>query len=727
MAPVALVCGTVGGRYLWFTALALLLGPTSPGFAQSPKAAPPIVLTTIKAIRALSQDEADRSYRVRVRGIVTHFDEQANTGLIIHDGQFGQYVLDPLSGDAAAMPAWKDLQQGDSIELEGRTVRGGFAPNVVPFAVRRLGHGAHPAPKRIAFASMLTGRHDCDYVEVDGIVLRTWRSPDPAMHTLFADVAVEEGILRATFWDYAPADVDRFIDARVRLRGNAGTIFGSSAQLRGMSLFVGRTSDVVVLESAPDPFTLGVRPIRSIYNYSPGGEVNRRIRVRGVVTGYIPGHPVEISDFTSTARFRFVRHVLYVDDGSGGARIETEQSQGVEPGTLVEVVGFPTATPGRPTLTNAIFRAAGSAPQPPAVLIPSANVLTPDYDATLVRMQGYFLSVLRNPMERVLVMRVGETVFDASLEASAATERLERIRPGSLVSVTGVYSYRGGPPPTFHLFLRSAEDVAIDRAAPWWTLQHTAVMVVMIAFVAGGAGVWVRASANRKRQQYQAVLNERSRLGRELHDTLEQGLAGISLQLEAVAGSLETSPEAARRSLDVARQMLRYSEEEARRSVADLRSQALETLGLAGALTDMVQQMTHGTGAHADVRVEGVPQRLDASQEHHLLRIGLEALTNALKHSGAQWIAITLRFRETATDLSVEDDGRGLEPGALDVRDGRRFGLQGIRERVDKLGGALQIDSSPGAGTRLVVTIPTGPSRAGDIRTTRLDESWRTS
>jgi signal transduction histidine kinase len=727
MAPVALVCRTVSGRHVWFTALALLLGPASPGVAQSHEAAPLTLLTTIKAIRALSQDEAERGYPVRVRGIVTHFDEQADTGLIIHDGQFGQYVVSLSPRDAAAkMPAWKDLQQGDSIELEGRTVRGGFAPNVEPSAVRRLGHGSPPAPKRIAFASILTGRHDCDYVEVDGVVLRTWRSPDPTMHTLFADVAVEEGILRATFWDYAPADVDRFIDARVRVRGNVGTLFGRSEQLRGMSLFVGRTSDVEVLESAPDPFSMPVRSIRSIYNYSPGGEVNRRIRVRGVVTGYIPGHPVEISDFTSTARFRFVRHVLYVDDGSGGARIETEQSQGVDPGTLVEVVGFPTATPGKPTLTNAIFRAAGTAPQPAAVVIPSANVLTPDNDAMLVRMQGHFLSVLRNPMERVLVMRVGETVFDASLEASAATERLERIRPGSLVSVTGVYSYRGGPPPTFHLFLRSAEDVVVDRAAPWWTLQHTAVMVVMLTLVAGGAGVWVRTSANRKRQQYLAVLNERSRLGRELHDTLEQGLAGIALQLEAVAGSLDTSPEVARHSLDVARQMLRYSEEEARRSVADLRSQALESRDLAGALTDMVRQMTQGTAAHADVKVEGVIQRLDASQEHHLLRIGLEALTNALKHSGARQILITLRFRGYATELSVEDDGSGVGHGAQDMP-GSRFGLQGIRERVDKLGGVLQIDSSPRAGTRLAVTIPTGPSRAADISTPRLDESWRTS
>ncbi len=725
MARAALVCRTVSGWRLSITALALLLGSASPGLAQSRAAAPLTVLTSIKAIRTLSQDEADRGYPVRVRAIVTHFDEQANTGLIIHDGHLGQYVLDPLPRDAAAMPAWKDLQQGDSIELEGRTVRGGFAPNVQPSAVRRLGHGTHPAPKRIAFASMLTGRHDCDYVEVDGVVLRTWRSPDPAMHTLFADVAFEEGVLRATFWDYAPADIGRFIDARVRLRGNVGTIFGASAQLRGVSLFVGRTSDIVLMQSAPDPFSMTARSIRSIYNYSPGGEVNRRIRVSGVVTAYIPGHPVEISDFTSTARFRFIRHVLYVDDGTGGARIETEQAEGVDPGTVVEVVGFPTATPGKPTLTNAIFRAAGTASQPAAMAVPSANVLTPENDATLVRMQGHFLSVLRNPVERVLVMRVGETVFDASLEASAATEGLERIRPGSLVSVTGVYEYRGGPPPTFHLFLRSTEDVKVDRAAPWWTLQHTAVMVAMLALVAGGGGIWMRASANRKRQQYQAVLNERSRVGRELHDTLEQGLAGIALQLEAVAGSLDTSPEAARRSLDVARQMLRYSEEEARRSVADLRSQALESQGLAAALTEMVRQMTQDTGVIADVKVEGVVERLDASQEHHLLRIGLEALTNALKHSGARQVLITLRFRGDATDLSVEDDGCGVGHGAQDMP-GSRFGLQGIRERVDKLGGALQIDSEPGEGTRLAVTIPTGPQRAG-VNAPRLDESWRTS
>ena len=710
------LCGTIG--------FALIQALASPGFAQTPAGAPLHLLTSIQEIRALSQDEGARAYRVRVRGVVTHVDEKADVGLMLHDGEFGQFVVAP--SDPAAMVLWRDLRQGDAVEIEGQTVRGGFAPNVQPEIVRRIGRAPLPRPKRIAFASMLTGRHDCDYVEVVGVVQRAWLSSDPQMHTLFADVAFQDGVVRATFWDYASADLERFIDARVRLRGNVGTLFGQTEQLRGVSLFVGRTRDIELLEARPDPFWLPARTIRSIYNYSAAGEVNRRIRVRGVVTAYIPGHPVEVSDFTSTTTFRHVRHVLYVDDGTGGARIETEQPQRVRPGTVVEVAGFPAVTPGKPILTNAIFRVAGQASQPAPRAVGSKNLVTAENDAVLVRMEGQFLSMLTSPTQRILVLKAGETVFETVLDAATATRALEQIRPASLVAVTGVYSYQWGPPPAFRLFLRAPGDVAMIAAAPWWTLRHSAVMVAMLTLVACGFGVWIRTTSNRKRQQYQAVLTERSRVARELHDTLEQGLAGISLQLEAVAGSLEASPEAARRSLDVARQMLRYSQEEARRSVMDLRSQALESRDLAGALTDLARQMTHGTGALAEVRVEGSPQRLGASDEHHLLRIGLEALTNALKHSGARRITITLRFSPGGVDLIVQDDGCGLEASAQDPAGGH-FGLLGIRERVDKLGGLLQITGDPGEGTRLCVTIP-APRQPGDrALPTPLSESWRTS
>src|SRR5947207_979770 len=162
------------------------LGWPSPSAAQPARAESLPLLTTIKAIRGLSQDEAARGYPVRVRALVTHFDELAHTGLIVHDGEFGQYVNMPTHWEHVG--EWRDLQRGDVIEIDGKTVRGGFAPNLEPATVRKITRASLPTPKTIPFASMLTGRHDCDYVEVNGVIQRAWFASDPTNRTLFADV-----------------------------------------------------------------------------------------------------------------------------------------------------------------------------------------------------------------------------------------------------------------------------------------------------------------------------------------------------------------------------------------------------------------------------------------------------------------------------------------------------------------------------------------------------------
>ena len=709
-------------RMAWTAALLVALCPAAASARQETAPSLPR-LTRIEAIRALSQDGGARGYPVRIRGTVTHFDEVLATTLVVHDGAFGQFVLNPAN--PATVGVWSDLKAGDLVEIEGRTVRGGFAPNVVPDAVRRLGRGPMPAGRSIGYSAMLTGRYDCDYVGMVGVVQRAWLSSDPQSRVMFADVAIEEGIVRASFWDYAsPADLTRFIDARVELRGNVGTLFGRTEQLRGVSLFAGRIRDVRVLEPAPDPFSLPPRSIGNIYNYSSAGEVNRRIRVRGVVTARILGTPVAMSDFTTSSTFRYVVNVVYVKDGTASARIETEQLPDVRPGDLVEAAGFPGVTPGRPILRNAVLKVVGPGSEPPPMDVVEGQVLAPDHDAELVRMNGQLLSVLAASAERVLVLRFGDTVFNAGLETGPLSAEVDRIRPGSMLSVTGVYSYQGGPPPSFRLFLRSPADVRVLAAAPWWTMRHTAVMALILALAVAVGALWMRTVANRKRLQYQAVLNERTRVARELHDTVEQGLAGITLQLEAVAGSFQTAPGAARQSLDVARQMLRYSLEETRRSVMDLRSQALESRDLGGALSSLARQMTINTRTEAQVRVSGSRARPDAAEDHHLLRIGLEALTNALKHGAATRVDIELRFTPDATHLVVGDNGRGMEQ-ADRATAGAHFGLQGIRERVDKLGGVLEIESTPGAGTRLSVRIP---SRSESIPTGLSGtESWQTS
>lgn len=669
--------------------------------AQAQGAARP-ALTRIKEIRALTSDEGAWGYPVRIRATVTHFDEIGRGLLFVHDGESGQFVDAPEPADQKKL--FDALRRGDVIEIEGHTVRGGFAPNVKPDRIRVVGKADMPPPAHIPYGALLSGRYDCDYVEIEGIVQRAWLASDPTMHQMFAEVAIDGGFVRASFWRYTNEDLERFIDARVRLRGNAGTLFGQTGQLRGVSIFGGSPGDMTVLSPPPDPFSLPIRPIRSIYNYSSEGEVNRRIRVRGVVTSHVRGSPVQVSDFPTSATFRDVRHVLYLRDAGSGARIETEQETLVLPGQVVEAAGFPAVTPGKPTLRNAVFRVVGSERPSEPVHVSPSQALSAEHDAELVRIQGQVLGVVNRPAALVLVMKMGETVFDASLDAAHAGA-LADLRPGTVVSVTGVYSFQWGPPPAFRLFLRAPEDVVVLAAGPWWTLRHTWVVLAVVALLAAVAVVWVRMTANQKRKQFQAILSERNRVARELHDTLEQGLAGITLQLEAVAGSLDASPAAARQSLDVARQMLRYSLEEARRSVMDLRSEALDGRDLAGALTSLARQMTVGTSPRVEVKVEGAVRRLDAAHEHHLLRIGLEALTNALRHAAATRIDIDLRFRPDAIELVVQDNGCGLGRGPGDLP-GAHFGLQGIRERVDKLGGTVEIDSRSGEGVRVAVVVP---------------------
>lgn len=660
------------------------------------------ILTHIQDIRALTQDEGQRGYPVRIRATVTHFDEVLQDTLIVHDGFFGQFISTPP--DKTKFPNWRELKAGELVEIDGRTERGGFAPNVVPFSIRRLGRGPMPVGKRLTFSELITGRYDCDYVDISGVIQRAWLVNQPPSRVMYADVETGDGIVRAAFWDSKPLDATRLIDARVQLRGNIGTIFGPSEQLSGLSLFAGRLEDTVILDAPSDPFSLPERSIQKIFNYSSSGDANRRIRVRGVVTAWIPGAPVTILDFTTSATFRFVVNVLYVKDVSGQIRIETEQSPLVHSGDVVEAAGFPVITAGKPILRNAVLRVLGSGTPPPPLEVVN-NVLTAAHDAELVRLKATLLSVIPGPTEKILVLSAGDSVFDARLGVSQSGETMDDIRPGSLLSVTGVYSYQTGPPPSFRLFLRMPADVQVLVAAHWWTLRHTAVMVTILGLVAG-LGAWrMHAVTRQKRLEYQAVLHERTRVARELHDTVEQGLAGIALQLEALGGSLQTAPETARQSLDVAQQMVRYSLEETRRSVMDLRAQALERSDLAEALEILARQMTVNTPAHAHVSVTGPVQRLDVAREHHLLRIGLEALTNALKHGRATVIDIELRFAPDGTNLIVTDNGKGLE-SAERASGGAHFGLQGVRERVDKLGGFLNIDSTPGAGTRLAVMIP---------------------
>ena len=201
-----------------------------------------------------------------------------------------------------------------------------------------------------------------------------------------------------------------------------------------------------------------------------------------------------------------------------------------------------------------------------------------------------------------------------------------------------------------------------------------------------------------------AVVSERDRLAREIHDSLAQGLAALSIQLEGAAETLVSGPDLARDHLDRARRLVRASLADARRAVWDLRPEILQRVDLASALEDVIDTLTVRSRIDARVEVEGAARGLAGSVERQLLCIGREAVTNAVKHADPRRIRLRLAFRDAAIELDVEDDGCGFDP--LAVSAGAGFGLLSMRERAHELGADLLLESAPGRGTRVRVELP---------------------
>lgn len=210
------------------------------------------------------------------------------------------------------------------------------------------------------------------------------------------------------------------------------------------------------------------------------------------------------------------------------------------------------------------------------------------------------------------------------------------------------------------------------------------------------------------RARFDAVLQERNRIARELHDNLAQEILGVSVQLEIVTRLLNSAPEAARTHLDRARSLVRSSMAEARRYVWDLRSQSLDDRDLPAALAEMTRRLAAEVGVHTQFEVGGTLRPLPKQVENNLLRIGQEAVNNAVRHARAENISVRLVFDATSVRLNVKDDGRGFDAEAQAGGSNGHFGLVGMRERAREMGGDVRVGSRPGEGCEVEVNVPVG-------------------
>jgi signal transduction histidine kinase/ligand-binding sensor domain-containing protein len=209
---------------------------------------------------------------------------------------------------------------------------------------------------------------------------------------------------------------------------------------------------------------------------------------------------------------------------------------------------------------------------------------------------------------------------------------------------------------------------------------------------------------HRLREQFNLILTERSRIARELHDTLIQGLSGITMEMQALAGKLR-SPEERATLEDIVRDAgtcLR----ETRRSVAGLRSPQGPDSGLASAIAQAAKQITEAKAIRLKLKLDKSPNDMSPEVQYNLLRIASEAVNNSVKHSGAKLIEVALQCTPDTLQLYVRDDGAGFSRENGNVRPGH-YGLIGMKERAAQIGAELHLASEPGRGTTVSVLLPT--------------------
>ena len=431
---------------------------------------------------------------------------------------------------------------------------------------------------------------------------------------------------------------------------------------------------------------LNAQPISSLRLLSP--DVLASVTIHGVVTLASP--------------------VLFVQDPTGGLAITGSHSHApLQIGDEVEARGEAEPHDFSSQLRNADVRLLWSHTPVPPVAVTAAQAATGAFDAEYVEIQGR-LEHKDEGLDHNLVLTLddGSQSFLAIVSEAGQAARLRALKEKSRLRLRGIcvvdpiYTH---DLTSFALLLPSFNDVEVVEGPPWWSAGHIVALIIAVLLLAlAGLSCYMLI----ERWRMQAVLEERGRLAHEMHDTLAQSFAGLGFQLEAIREEADEGSNIVPQ-LDVARDMVRNSHEEARRSIAMLRPENLESIGLLRAIENCTHRMVNGNSSIA-VRVssEGSERSIPLRISDTLLRIGQEAVANAVRHAHPAHLNISLCYLKSAVELLVEDDGSGFSL----TSELAGFGISGMHKRADGIGAAFAIRSSPGKGTWVCVHAPTPPS-----------------
>jgi signal transduction histidine kinase len=613
------------------------------------------------------------------RGVVTFNGRVRDKEcLFIQDARSGMFVSQSERQLGAR------LQVGQAVQIGGPLLPGRHAPGILPISIRNIGWQNLPAPGIPSSENPAASYRDAQWTEIEGVA----RAVNADGTVLL--MGKQEPLL---IWIERTdrRRLESLVNSTLRIRGVMSLdLFESPA------LLVPSAGFVEVMERAPELPAMPV-PIASLGGIVAQGGWPHQVKIAGTVT------------------YRGKRG-FFLQDGIGGLRVEARDEDTPQIGTSVEVIGFPSTGGSAAGLTEATWQMLDArVPVAPAAL--DTHDPDPARNGMLVTVEARLLSSNARGSDQIMELQADRQVFEAVLANTA--ESLKPNLPGSVLSLTGVCILDSGSPTATltRLLLRTPLDATLRHGPPWWTWQRTATAIGLLLAVLTASMIrieflkrrFVRQQASRlafARGILESQESERRRIAASLHDSLGQNLLAIRSQAHLALQSVGDQP-GVRQRLEEISDTTVEAINEVREITHDLRPYQLDRLGLTQSIRAIARKVSESHSVSFACHVDEIDGIFDNDSEIHVYRIIQEGINNIVKHSEATEATVVIKNASGHLSISIRDNGRGLAAGGTLADAG--FGLSGIRERAEIMGGSARIDSSPGQGVNLQVQIPLPP------------------
>lgn len=611
-----------------------------------------------------------------------------------------------------------DVSTGDLVRVTGTIAARHLnrAPAAILRSLSVIGRGLPVQPKPATFRSIQSGSLDFHLARVSGTV-RDASTSDSSASWVILKLVSDENLLDISVFHPLPdsSDLQSLIGARVRITGIVTPFDYSLRANMGRIFWCWSERDIEVVDRPPvhQPAAPDISALSGLHP----SIILRCGRHRAVGTVLATWHGDRLLMRTTSG------DICRVDIANVGELPSA--------GDWIEAIGFPESDLYHINLMRATWGKAGGGRPKHMPSQPSQASSRPRNMPDFIDMLHYGEIVqvtgtvqgLPDGNEGVMYIQTERTTLP--IDISSTPQLAKDLAIGCVIRATGIYviDTPNWTPnalcqklDNFSVVIRTPADVVVLKRPSWWTVRRLLVTGGILLAIVITVLVWnrflvvliERRGRELLREQIGHIraklkIDERTRLAIDLHDALSQSLTGISLQIDLVTRMADPSDQRISRHLDIASRTLQSCRSELRGCIYDLRNQALDEPSLEGAIRMTLRP--HLDATRLALRFPVPRRKLDDNTAHTLLRIIRELVSNALRHGAASAVRIAGTIDGGWLHVSVQDNGSGFDPETRPRSADGHFGLDGIRERLRHFGGAIEIKSSRGSGTKVMFSL----------------------